>query len=421
MLQLPLLLLSSSKGNGEPTNEGVGEVLNGNEGGEEDNMTEMSAVDGGKNLGVSGPGLRLLNHVSPERRVVLFGFQGRVASSILIGTFASVVKLSTGEEALAIFSEYAHDPGNHVTIHSTLQLTSHGMIVEDRSPRFGTPPSITTLEGDVIPLLFTDGLPTLGLRYPTDTEVVNMRRIYLTGSNAWDPSVYDRPTTIPSICITPSSTVYEPAELPPHDDESDDTSVTQDCDSIDDTVDTDNINNSLEMTGQVSIKYKEVIRELEELWAYKEVVRHRLKTVLRELREVSMQGDIEGRLIAATFGDKYSHGVYKTLPPQHAPQRGEYRTLPPRQAPSKDDTAYIGSWTTFLLRNESLITQARSDEIAHRLTAHQLLTGRAGNPKTKLNQCAHQAACIPTQHGKTLHHDHQVTLARLHPGQRAHQ
>jgi len=32
---------------------------------------------------------------------------------------------------------------------------------------------------------------------------------------------------------------------------------------------------------------------------------------------------------------------------------------------------YIGSWTTFQLRNESLITQARSDEIAHRLNAHQ--------------------------------------------------
>jgi len=44
------------------------------------------------------------------------------------------------------------------------------MIVEDRSPRFGTP-SITTPEGDVIPLVFTDGIPMLPLRHPTDMEV----------------------------------------------------------------------------------------------------------------------------------------------------------------------------------------------------------------------------------------------------------
>jgi len=383
----------------EPTNEGVGEVLDGNGGGEEDNTMEMSTVDGGNNRGVSGPGMRLLNHVSPERRVDLFGFQGRVVNNILIGSFGSILSLSTDEEVLAIFSEYAHDPGNQHAVHSTLQLTDQGMNVEDRSSRFGTPPSITTPEGDVIPLLFTDGLPTLRLRYPTDMEVMNMRRIYLTGSDAGNPSKYDQPPTIPSISIIPSSTVIEPTRLPPRDDESDDTSMTQDCDSIDDTVDTDSIDNSLETTGQVSFKYKEVIRELEKLWAYKEAVRHQRKAVLRELREVSMRGDIEGRLIAAAFGDKYSHGEYRTLPPRQAPLRDDNGNI--IQLPSGGNTAYIGSWTTFLLRNGSLITQARSDEIAHRLNAHQLMTGRAGNPnKTKLNQRIRQLAF---QHNMVKH------------------
>ena len=323
-------------------------------------------TDGGNNRGVSGPGMRFLNHASPERRVDLFGFQGRVVTNLLIGSFASIIRLSNGEEAVAIFSEYAHDPRNHHAVHSTLQPTAHRscMIVEDWSPRFGTLPSITTLEGDVIPLLFTNGLPTLRLRYPTDMEIMNMRRIYLTGSDAWNPSKYDKPRTIPSICITPSSTVIEPTRLPPRDDKSDDTSVTQDCDSIDDTVDTDNIDNSLETTGQVSFKYKEVIRELEELWAYKEVVRHRRKAVLRELQEVSMQGDIEGRLIAAAFGDNYPQGKpkHRTLPPRQAPLRDDNGNI--IQLPSGDNRVYIGSWTTFLLRNEPLITQARSDEIA---------------------------------------------------------
>ena len=96
----------------------------------------------------------------------------------------------------------------------------------------------------------------------------------------------------------------EPTALPFRDDESDDTSVTEDCDSIDNTVDTDNVDNSLETTGQVS----------EELQAYKKAVRHQFKAVLRELREVSMRGDIEGRLIADAFGDKYSRGEYWTSP-----------------------------------------------------------------------------------------------------------
>jgi len=383
----------TGRAGGEPTNEGVGELLHGNEdgeedNGEEDNMTRMSTVDGGNNRGVSGPGMRLLSYVSPERRVDLWGFQGRVVSNILIGRFGSIIRLNTDEEVLAIFSEYAHDPESQHAIHSTLQLTDQGMNVEDRSPRFGTPPSITTLEGDVIPLIFNDGLPTLRLRYPTDTELMNMRRVYLTGSDVWNPSKYDHPSNIPSICITPSSAVNGPTTLPPRDDESGGTSVTEECDSTDDTVDTDNIDNSPKTTGQVS----------EELLTYTEAVRHQFKEVLKEVREVSMRGDIEGRLIAAAFGDNYLNGEYRTLPPRQAPLRDDNGNI--AQLPSGGNRTYIGSWTTFLLRNESLITQARSDEIAHRLNAHQLFTGRAGNPKTKLNQRIRQLAF---QHNMVKH------------------
>ena len=111
-----------------------------------------------------------------------------------------------------------------------------------------------------------------------------------------------------------------------------------------------------------------------------------------------MRGDIEGRLIAAVFGDDYLHGEYRALPPQQAPSRDDNGNIV--QLPSGDNMTYIGSWTTFLLRNESLITQARSDEIAHRLNVHQLLTGRAGNPKTKLNQRIRQLAF---QHNMVKH------------------
>ena len=130
----------------------------------------------------------------------------------------------------------------------------------------------------------------------------------------------------------------EPTALPPRDDESDDTSVTEDCDSIDDTVDTDNVDNSLETTGQVS----------EELQAYKKAVRHQFKAVLRELREVSMRGDIEGRLIADAFGDKYPRGEYWTSPPRQTPLRDDNGNIV--RLPSGDNTAYIGSWTTIIMK-----------------------------------------------------------------------
>ena len=75
-----------------------------------------------------------------------------------------------------------------------------------------------------------------------------------------------------------------------------------------------------------------------------------------------------------------------------------------RQAPSRDDdgnilqlpsggnATYIGSWTTFQIRNESLITETRSDETAHQLNVHQVMTGRSGNTKAKLNQRIRQLA-----------------------------
>ena len=69
-------------------------------------------------------------------------------------------------------------------------------------------------------------------------EVISMRRIHLTGNDAWNPSRYDRPPIVPSVSIIPSVIMRVPTVLPPHDDASDDTSKTGDCDSIDNSVGT---------------------------------------------------------------------------------------------------------------------------------------------------------------------------------------
>ena len=148
---------------GEPTTETIDRVSEGDGNGGEDNEMKNwpSTVDGGNNRGVSGSGMRLISYASPERCVDLFGIQGKVTSSMLVGTFVSIIMLDTDEEVLGVFHEYAHNPSHQQAIHSTLQLTAHGMNVEDGSPRFGTPPSIMTPQGDVIPLSFVEGLPIL--------------------------------------------------------------------------------------------------------------------------------------------------------------------------------------------------------------------------------------------------------------------
>ena len=70
----------------------------------------------------------------------------------------------------------------------------------------------------------------------------------------------------------------------------------------------DNIDVFPETIGQVSFEYNEVARELDELSAYKEQVRHQFKTVFKQLQEISIRGDIEGRLISSAFGDDYPQG-----------------------------------------------------------------------------------------------------------------
>ena len=375
--------------------------------GEEDDVAEWSStVDGGNNRGLSGLGMRFMAYASPKHCVDLFGIQGKAASNMSIGTFVSIITLNTGEEVLGVFAEYAHNPKSQRAIHSTLQLTDHGMIVEDRSPRFGTTPSISTPQGDVIPLSFTDGLPLLQLRYPTDMEVFSTRRIHLTGSETWDPSRYDRPSTIHPIVPCEPATQLPPmdpvdihrAYLPNDDGTSNDTSRTGNCDSLDSPADNDTTNDISETIVQVSFRYNEVIRELKELSAYKEIVRHRSKAVLKQLQEVSIRGDIEGELISSSFGDDYPRGEYVTVPPRQAPSRDDDGNI--IRLPSGGNTTYTGSWTTFQIRNESAITEARFDEVAHRHNVHQVYTGRSGNTKAKLNQRIRQLAF---QHNMVKH------------------
>lgn len=275
--------------------------------------------------------MRHLSFASPERQVDLFGIQGKVTSNMLVGTFVSVLRLNTNKEVLGVFPEYSHNQTTQQAIHSTLQLTVHSMNVEDRSPRFGTPPSITTPQGDVIPLLFVDGLPILRLRYPLDTEVVSLRRIHLTRSETWDPSMYDRPSTIHPIGLHDPATQLPPMEpvdihqayLISDDDASDDTSKTGDRDSLGGSADTYTVNDAPETLEQVSFRYNKVINELEELSVYKDIIRHQFKAVLKQLQEVSIWGDTEGKLVSGAFGDDYPNGEYKALPPRLAPARDD--------------------------------------------------------------------------------------------------
>ena len=149
---------------------------------------------------------------------------------------------------------------------------------------------------------------------------------------------------------------------------------------------------------QVRFKYNEVINELEEMWAYKDLVRQQFKAVHKQLREVSIRATTEGRIISDAFGDNYPNEEYKATPPRQAPARDDDGNI--LRLPSGGDKTYTGNWTTFQIRNESMITKARSDEIAHRLYVHQVYSGGSGNSKAKLNQRIRQ---LIFQHNMVKH------------------
>ena len=91
-------------------------------------------------------------------------------------------------------NQYAHMP-DAKTIHSAGQMEWYNTKVDEKSPVVTQRmPSITTLEGYVIPISLRNGLPYIKMRPPTDAELEgkdSLIRVPITSHHKWNPKVLD--------------------------------------------------------------------------------------------------------------------------------------------------------------------------------------------------------------------------------------
>ena len=149
--------------------------------------SSRSLVDRGANGGLAGIDVRVI--FKTHRSVDVRGIDNHQLTDIAIGTVGGVVPTQKGP-VIAIMHQYAL-LGKGSSIHSPGQLEWFKNNVNDKSVKIGGLQRITTLDGYVIPLRITDGLPRLDIRPYTDEEWDMLPHVFLTGESTWDPSVLD--------------------------------------------------------------------------------------------------------------------------------------------------------------------------------------------------------------------------------------
>lgn len=147
-----------------------------------------SLIDRGANGGVLGADVRVIEHST--RTVCLTGLDNHQVNNLPICTAAGYGITQKGP-VIFIMHQYAYI-GQGKTIHSSAQLESYKLDVDDRSRKIpGGLQRIKTPDGYLIPLDIIQGLPYMKLRPPTDFELQSLPHIILTSDNEWDPSVLD--------------------------------------------------------------------------------------------------------------------------------------------------------------------------------------------------------------------------------------
>ena len=153
-----------------------------------------SLIDRGANGGLAGRNVCVLNK-HHTRSVDVQGIDNHQINDIPIVTAAGVVTTQRGELIL-IMNQYAHVPSGK-TIHSSAQLESHGVTVDDKAIKNGGTQRIITHGGYVIPLSVRSGLAYMDIRPPTDAELYGtntqkgLPHIILTSDLDWNPSSLD--------------------------------------------------------------------------------------------------------------------------------------------------------------------------------------------------------------------------------------
>ncbi len=144
-------------------------------------------IDRGANGGLVGSDVRCLS--TTDRMVDVQGIDNHQLTNIPIVTAAGLVQTQRGPVVI-IMNQYARVLKGK-TIHSSAQMESHGMHVDDKSVTLGDHQRIITPCSYVIPLQVWGGLVYMDIRPPTDNDMDTLPQIILTSDLDWIPSSID--------------------------------------------------------------------------------------------------------------------------------------------------------------------------------------------------------------------------------------
>ena len=146
-----------------------------------------SLMDEGANGGLSGEDVRVIEETM--NRADVTGINDHSIKDVPICTVAGVLN-STQGPIIGIFHQYAHH-GEGKTIHSTNQLRSFGVQIDDIPQKLGGKQRIKTMCGKTIPLAIRKGLAYMDMHPPSDYELENYPHVTFTSDMTWDPTILD--------------------------------------------------------------------------------------------------------------------------------------------------------------------------------------------------------------------------------------
>ena len=146
-----------------------------------------SMIDRGANGGVAGIDSRRISGTG--RNVNVTGINDHQMPDLEICTVGGVIDTQRGP-VVGIMHQYAYS-GRGNTIHSSIQMESYKVNVNEKSRKIGGTQSITTPNGYAIPLNIVEGLAYMKMRPYTDREWNELPHVILTSDVPWDPSFLD--------------------------------------------------------------------------------------------------------------------------------------------------------------------------------------------------------------------------------------
>jgi len=147
----------------------------------------QSLVDRGANGGIGGSDVWVI--YKTHSSIDVQGINNHQMTNIPIATVGGVINMQCGD-VIAIMHQYAYT-GLGTSIHSSAQLEWYKNDVNDCSIKVSGLQRITTLEGYVIPLNITQGLPRMTICPYTDKEWEDLPHVILTSELDWDPGQLD--------------------------------------------------------------------------------------------------------------------------------------------------------------------------------------------------------------------------------------